>query len=409
MHDAFVSAYPTLAGSILGYCTNVHAGASFTQMKANLERFAVPIKQRVSPDQPMGVGLWFSANAMQEVIEHNMAPGFREWLGERGFLPFTLNGFPFDDFHQPVVKENVYLPHWADPDRYHYTLGLASILTELLPDELPGGGVVEGSISTLPLGWPSSFCDTPDGYPAQARRAADQLLQLVHTLARIELDTGKHIHIDLEPEPGCLIENSEGLVQFFEQYLLGGPDDVSVLAYLRVCHDVCHAAVMFEDQVEALANYRNAGIKVGKAQLSSAVRVPFDEMDADTRVAAWRQLQGFCEDRYLHQTSVRTDDGRVNSYVDLPLAMADPVHTPTPRGEWRVHFHVPIHLDAIGLIHTTRDDISGYLQAIQPGDETRHFEIETYAWDVLPELMRTDDLAAGIATELESLVAGGRP
>lgn len=389
---------PNLTGSTLGYCTNVHAGSTFAQVKANLERYALPIKQRVSPDQPMGVGLWFSADAMQDIIENDLAATFRDWLNERGLTPFTFNGFPFDDFHQPVVKDKVYLPHWADADRYQYTLGLATILAELLPDE------GEGSISTLPLGWPASFCGTADQHPVQAQRAADQLLRLVHTLARIELDTGKHIHVDLEPEPGCILETSEGVVRFFEQYLLGGPDDVSVLAYLRVCHDVCHAAVMFEDQAEALANYRQAGIKVGKAQLSSAIQIPFDTMDDHTRQQAWQQLQGFSEDRYLHQTSIRTDDGRVNTYLDLPKAMSDPKQADSPSGEWRVHFHVPIHLDALGPLQTTRSDIAAYLQAIQPGDETHHFEVETYAWDVLPEALRTADLAAGIAAELESVM-----
>ncbi|MEM9914395.1 MAG: metabolite traffic protein EboE [Planctomycetota bacterium] len=392
---------PNLPGSTLGYCTNVHAGATFAEVKANLERYALPVKERVSPDRPMGVGLWLSAEAMQEVVTQNLTTDFKAWLEQRGLLPYTFNGFPFDDFHQPVVKDQVYLPHWADADRYQYTLGLATILAELLPE----GG--EGSISTLPLGWPASFCGHADEYPAQARRAADQLTQLVHTLARIELDTGRHIHIDLEPEPGCILETSEGVVQFFEQYLLGGPDDVSVLAYLRVCHDVCHAAVMFEDQAEALDHYRRAGIKVGKAQLSSAIRVPFDAMDHDIRQAAWRQLQGFREDRYLHQTSIRTDDGRVHTYLDLPQAMADAAQAESPHGEWRVHFHVPIHLDTlgtIGTIGTTRGEIERYLRAVQPGDETHHFEVETYAWDVLPDELKSDNLAAGIADELVSVM-----
>lgn len=395
-------------GTTLGYCTNVHAGSSFAQIKANLERYALPVKKRVSPDLPMGVGLWLSAEAMQEIVTKNLASDFRGWLEERGLLVYTLNGFPFEDFHQPVVKASVYLPHWADEDRHTYTLGLASILSELLPPES------EGSISTLPLGWPVSFF--ADDQPAKMRAAADALLGLVHTLARIELDTGRHIHIDLEPEPGCVLETSGGVVEFFERYLLGGPDDVSVLAYLRVCHDVCHAAVMFEDQAEVLRNYREAGIKVGKAQLSSAVRVDFEALDAVGKAAALKTLRGFVEPRYLHQTSVRTDDGRVHCYTDLPLALADRAHGGDDLGElcgeWRVHFHVPVFLDSLdraGVVGTTRGEIGAYLAAIQPGDETRHFEVETYAWDVLPPEVKTpehqtDDLADGIARELESIV-----
>ena len=390
--------------TIFGYCTNVHAGISLAQIKMNLQRYAVPIKRCVSPDAPMGVGLWLAVDAMQEVIEQDLAKEFGHWLRDQGLLAHTFNGFPFDDFHQPVVKDRVYLPHWADADRYQYTLGLATILADLLPE----GG--EGSISTLPLGWPATFCGSPDQYDAQARRAADQLMQLVHTLARIELDTGKHIHVDLEPEPGCILETAHGVVRFFEQYLLGGPDDVSVLAYLRVCHDVCHSAVMFEEQGDALQTYRDAGIKVGKAQLSSAIRVPFDEMDRETRLEARRQLESFCEDRYLHQTSIRTDDGRINGYLDLPDALAATGDHASGSasgggGEWRVHFHVPVFLDALGPIQTTRGEIGRYLDAIQPGDDTRHFEVETYAWDVLPPEMRADDLADGIAREIESVIA----
>jgi sugar phosphate isomerase/epimerase len=371
-------------GTILGYGTNVHAGAALAEIRSNLERYALEVKRQVCPDRPMGVGLWLPAEAMTEV----------------GLLPYTLNGFPFEDFHQPVVKDRVYLPHWADPDRVQYTLGLAAILADLLPDEQ------EGSISTLPIGWPSSFCGDAGGYDAQAQKAADHLLDLVHTLARIELDTGKHIHVDLEPEPGCILETSEGLVRFFERYLLGGADDVSVLGYLRVCHDVCHAAVMFEEQADVLRHYRDAGIKVGKVQLSSAVRVPFDEMDDATRTEALAALRRFDEPRYLHQTTVRLDDGRINTYLDLPDALAD-LGGDGPRGEWRVHFHVPVFADALGPLGTTRDEIARCLAALEPGDETHHFEVETYAWDVLPDDWQTDDLAAGIAEELRSVQAAG--
>ncbi|MEM8738099.1 MAG: metabolite traffic protein EboE [Planctomycetota bacterium] len=386
-------------GTTLGYCTNVHPGVSFADVKSNLERFAIPIKQRVSPDRPMAVGLWFSAQAMQESITSDLAPGFRDWLSEHGLVPYTFNGFPFADFHQPVVKDAVYLPHWGDDDRYQYTLGLAAILADLLPDG------AEGSISTLPLGWPKSFGSSdPSAADTAKRQAADQLLRLVHTLARIELDTGHHLHLNLEPEPGCILETSAQVVRFFERYLLGGPDDLSVLAYLRVCHDICHTAVMFEDQAVALQNYRDAGIKVGKAQLSSALRVPFDEFDDDSRAVAHQALRSFCEDRYLHQTTVRTDDGRINGYVDLPDALADPAFAQQCHGEWRIHFHVPIHLASLGPLGTTQSDILDYLSARRPEDETRHFEVETYAWDVLPPDLRVSDLTQGIAEELQWIV-----
>jgi hypothetical protein len=33
--------------------------------------------------------------------------------------------------------------------------------------------------------------------------------------------------------------------------------------------------------------------------------------------------------------------------------------------------------------------------------DCKHFEVETYAWNVLPEELRVDDLAEGIAKEMQ--------
>ena len=42
-------------GTVLGYCTNVHPSSSVAQMLANLERYALAVKARVSPHRAMGV------------------------------------------------------------------------------------------------------------------------------------------------------------------------------------------------------------------------------------------------------------------------------------------------------------------------------------------------------------------
>lgn len=393
------------ADTTLGYCTNVHAGTTLAEITVNLERHAVPVKQHVSPDAPMGVGLWFSADAAREAITTDAAPALRNWLQERGLLPYTLNGFPHGDFHRPVVKDDVYQPHWADPRRDAYTRDLITLLARLLPDG------AEGSISTLPLGWPAHVGGALDRDPEFAPAAAKQLTGLVHHLARTELDTGHLIHLDLEPEPGCLLQRSEDVVDFFEQHLLGTADDLSVRAYLRVCHDVCHSAVMFETQEHALRTYRDAGLSIGKVQLSSALAVDFDALAPADAALARTQLAAFAEPRYLHQTSVRRADGAVEQFTDLPDALAA---NSGNKGEWRVHFHVPLHRETMGALGTTRDDVTTLLAALRREDEVNHFEVETYAWGVLPDgsgsAVDTDDaLATGIAAELDWLRRGVQP
>ena len=100
-----------------GYCTNVHAGRTLAETRANLERHALAVKQRFSPDRPMGIGLWLSAKAAAELIAARQEPEFRDWLAERGLVPYTLNGFPYGDFHQEVVKHRVYEPTWWQAER----------------------------------------------------------------------------------------------------------------------------------------------------------------------------------------------------------------------------------------------------------------------------------------------------
>ncbi|MCI0460890.1 MAG: metabolite traffic protein EboE [Gemmataceae bacterium] len=366
-----------------GYCTNVHAGSDLDQTRANLERYALAVKRLASPDEPMGVGLWLSASAARQMRAEQRIEEWAEWLGTVGLVPFTLNGFPFGDFHQRVVKHQVYHPTWAEPARLQYTLDLIAILDGLLP---PG---MEGSISTLPLAWSEPRPDESElGQMVAALRA------VAVELARRERETGRLIYLCLEPEPGCVVQRSADAVDFFERHLLPGGDEGALRRHIRVCHDICHQAVMFEDQAEVLARYRRAGIRVGKVQVSAAVRLPPDGPD---HAAALAQLAGFNEERYLHQTVVRRSPSEAPVfYEDLSLALAA-----ERNGEWRVHFHVPIYLERFGHLEATPWAIRETLSDFARHGDCAHFEVETYAWGVLPQELQVPDLATGIAREME--------
>ncbi len=370
--------------TMLGYCTNVHAGVTWEQTKSNLQRHAVAVKQLVSPDQPMGVGLWLAAPAARELLQQDRVGELRDFLGEHGLLAYTFNGFPYGDFHSEVVKHRVYEPDWSDRARVSYTKDLIAILAQLVSDG-------EGSISTLPVGWKTV---RPSGVEAAARN----LLEIAEHLRRLERDTGTLIHVDLEPEPGCFLQRSDDVVRFFTEQLNGAGH------HLRVCHDICHAAVMFEDQGEIIARYDAAGIAIGKVQVSSGLCIDFDG-SADRR-AAIGTLRRFREPRYLHQTVVRDAGGKTAFHEDLPEALLT-LGDKEPGGEWRVHFHVPIYLDRIDLVGTTQPHILECLELLK-GRSVRHWEVETYAWGVLPDELRQNVLADGIADELRWLgqVAG---
>ncbi|TVQ33169.1 MAG: hypothetical protein EA376_03705 [Phycisphaeraceae bacterium] len=425
----------------LAYCTNVHAGASWGQTRANLERHALAVKRIVSPDQPLGVGLWLSARSAREVIEGQRIEELRDFLHTSGLDVFTFNGFPHGDFHQPVVKKAVYTPNWTDPARADYTRDLIAILARLIPEG------AEGSISTLPIAWGNSThvaraqttgaqLSSPASEISNLKSvisnlksqisnlkseisilnsqiptppltaAAKNLTSLARELHVLEQETGRLIHLDLEPEPGCILDTSADVVRFFEDHLLRQvktEEESLIRRHLRVCHDICHAAVMFEDQDDALRTYESAGIEVGKVQISSALRIDFDALEDDAhKQKALEALRSFAEDRYLHQTCVRSSpEAQPVFHEDLSDALDALKNTAAPpTGEWRTHFHIPIHIETLDPLATTQPEIAACLNSIhRRHPHARHFEIETYAWPVLPPEHRAADLAEGVARE----------
>jgi hypothetical protein len=345
-------------------------GRTLDQTRANLEEHAVAVKRRYSPQRPMGIGLWLSAASAAELVASGQTVEFGAWLAERGLVPYTLNGFPYGDFHEQVVKHRVYEPTWWQPERLTYTMQLAEIVDTILP---PGQ---EASISTLPIAW-----GTPCPDREQLELAAANLRQAAHWLHKLEQEYGRLVYVCLEPEPGCAFSFADDAVHFFQWQLLNGENDEIVRRHIRLCHDVCHAAVMFEDQAEVLRKYAAAGIEVGKIQVSAALRMDLDLFEApagEAKAQAVRQLARFAEDRYLHQTVVRRG-GEDIFYEDLQFALD--AEAADPRGEWRVHFHVPIYLKEFGRLYSTQEQI-----ARLPGRRPPAFE--------LPPL-RSGDLCLG--------------
>jgi hypothetical protein len=99
----------------------------------------------------------------------------------------------------------------------------------------------------------------------------------------------------------------------------------------------------------------------------------------------------------LHQTVVSRGGEQV-FYEDLNLALE--AEDAQAGGEWRVHFHVPIYLTEFGRLYSTQEQIAQCLAAARKHTTCRHYEVETYAWGVLPPELKQPELAAGIAEEL---------
>jgi len=355
---------------VITYCSNIHPGETFDEIFHNLQTHCLAVKQAVSPDKPFPIGLRLSNRAAFEINE-KISLEFKEWFQKQDCFVPTINGFPYGPFGSSPVKEKVYQPDWRSAERVIYTKRLATLLDSWLPDGM------KGTISTVPVGF-RKLLDSRD-YDVIRKN----LINVLEHFERLRQKSGKEIILSLEPEPGCLLETVKDVIVFLEQ--IGISDGLR--KSLGVCFDCCHQAVEFEEPSESLRLISEAGVKIGKVQISSALLMK------DVRREV---LEKFCEPIYLHQVVIRHKDGRLIRYDDLPEALE--CHRGTPGEEWRVHFHVPIFVDEMQGYGTTRFFIESLLPLLDRGIL---LEVETYTWHVLPTELQTETVTQSIIREME--------
>lgn len=303
-------------------------------------------------------------------------------LAEQDFYVFSVNGFPYGDFGVGVVKTDVYSPGWHDVKRLEYTKAIADTLVQL-----PGPN--RRTISTVALGFKPEYAagDTLE-------RAVAHLRDITEHLYTLKRKTGIHVELCLEPEPGTFLELSDDVVAFFLTY--GFVDNDPRNEHISVCYDTCHQAVMFEDATTCLETLADAGIRIGKMQISNAILLNSPQSDAQRSA-----LQSFSEPRFLHQ--VVASDGDLFA-LDLPE-----VDQPTPQwlaaSEWRCHFHVPLHWVGNDVLGTTDTEWRRALDYALAHQLCTHFEIETYTWGVLPKSQfDAGNIAACVSAEFKAVL-----
>lgn len=394
---------PGLPKSHLSYCTNIHPGESWAEVKAALQKHLPLVKRRTCPENDFGVGLRLSALAASELHGNkNELRDFKTWLGAQGLYVFTLNGFPYGTFHGEAIKEKVYLPDWRSEERVVYSKHLAEVLAVLLPEG------ESGSISTVPVGFKAHFQSA-----AAVEAARANLIDFVVFAYSLEQTRKVHIALALEPEPGCYLEDTRGTLDFFEQFIFNDaslallattslPEHAcnfdTVRRYLGVCVDTCHAAVMFEDPLSMARALRAAQITIPKVQLTAALKVKLQP------TADLKTLRAFAEGNYLHQSCLQDSSGNKQFFLDLPETLE---HLATSEAEnrndyqeLRSHFHVPVFVEELDGLQTTQRELQQFVQMLKQENFSSHYEVETYTFDVLPKNLLKNDVDESIGREL---------
>ena len=206
-----------------------------------------------------------------------------------------------------------------------------------------------------------------------------------------------------------MLENSDEVLSFFSDYLLPtakkdlreklgvneGEAENLVRKYITVCYDICHFSLAYEEPKDTFEKFEKANIKIGKIQVSAALKIISDQ---ENNQKIWQALALFDEPVYLHQVTEQKD-GRVKTYSDLPVVLDEKKEFE----ELRAHFHVPIFLESFGALYSTQDHILKVVDYIKTHPVSEHLEIETYTWDVLPAALKRD-LTESIVRELNWLI-----
>ncbi len=350
--------------------TNVRSARDLPAVVEQLDTYATAIRARLGVDT-LGVSLWLPPTlAAALAVDGRSRTRLRAELDARGLEVVTLSGVPYAEGGGEASSDTSrYVPDWSDPARLEYTLDLARILVDLLPDD-----AVRGAVTTLGLG-------RRVGWDTGKEKSSARLMgRLSAGLAEVAWQTGRAVRVGLQPEPGCVLDATDQTIAALARV---DKDRIGV------CLDLANLACTWEEPADALDRLAAAGISVIRAQVAAAIEV------ADPAVAA-ETLRGYV--RAGHQHQVTNPSG---AYLDdLSDALRD-----LPPGPWRVRYHVPLHTAPAPPLAATREVWLGALRHLMGGAHpgTDYLDVETETWDVLPPGERPagpSALAEGIAAEL---------
>ena len=102
----------------LTYCSNIHPGESWDETFHNLKTHTTQVRKGLT-EAPFGLGLRLSHLASLELIKETKLNAFQSWLRKENMYVFTMNGFPYGDFHNQKVKT---------PDKYEFKTNMESMI-----------------------------------------------------------------------------------------------------------------------------------------------------------------------------------------------------------------------------------------------------------------------------------------
>ena len=199
----------------LTYCLNVHPGETWEENFEAIRTVTLQIRDRVAPHRPFGLGLRLGRLAADQLPIWKYCINSARFLKNKDLYVFTINGFPYGEFHKAPVKENVYRPDWRSSKRV-----LLYQPACRYPFKPPAGR----DIGQYQHG--ARILQGMDQDRLRPYLNDSNLMECVAHLGDIRVKTGKEIRLALEPEPDCFLETTEETVTFFTRICMGRGDNI---------------------------------------------------------------------------------------------------------------------------------------------------------------------------------------
>jgi sugar phosphate isomerase/epimerase len=354
--------------------TNVRPARDLPAVITQLDTYASAIRARLGVDL-LGVSLWLPPSlAAALAVDARARTRLRAELDARGLEVVTLSGVPYAEGGGEDSGEE-YVPDWSDPARLEYTLDLARILVDLLPDD-----AVRGAVTTIGFGRRHGW-DT-----GKEKSCARIMSRLSAGLAEVAWHTGRAVRVGFQPEPGYVLDATDQTIAALARV---DRDRIGV------CLDLANLACTWEEPARALDRLTEAGISVIRAQVSAAVEVARPQAAAEVLRAYVRAGE---------QHAVTNPAGA--HLDDLSEALGE-----FPPGPWRIRYHVPLHEAPEAPLTATTDVWRSALLHLMGGalPGTEYLDVQTPAAHLLrpaPATAPADLVAAELSyarNELESL------
>jgi hypothetical protein len=265
------------------------------------QNYTLAVREKVCPHAPFAIGLRLSERAAVELSDRkntcwNFSAGSKK-------IPATFS--PSTDFLTASFTARASRNRFTARLDFAGAVAYTNLLFDLLAELLPAG--IEGSVSTLP----GSFKEFHPSTAKALKTIRQNIWRCVEHIARVSEKTKRKLHLGLEPEPLCLLENSAETIPF----LRATPRRTSktTRASTNISASITTPAISpwnLRSRKTPCPACVNHGIKISKIHLSSALKVsPTPE--------AREELKKFSDDVYLHQVVARDESGKLTKFRTL--------------------------------------------------------------------------------------------